>query len=66
LCTHKNTTLGLSLFTSSTVGTVAPFVVSSFGEDAIWIEQPDQPVRNAGADELHEDEHRRRGGLDAP
>src|SRR6266480_2044518 len=65
LCTHRNRTLGLSLLKSSTVGTVAPFVISSIGEDAIWIEQPDQPVGDGGADELHQDEHRRRRGLDA-
>src|SRR5256886_11313618 len=65
LCTHRNRTLGLSLLKSSTVGTVAPFVISSIGEDTIWIEQPDQPVRDAGADELHQNEHRRRRRLAA-
>src|SRR5437763_5927223 len=66
LCTHRNTTLGLSLLKSSTIGTVAPFVISSLGEDAIcWIEQPDQPVGDGGSDELHQDEHRRRRRLDA-
>src|SRR2546430_7119252 len=65
LCTHRNRTRGLSLLKPSTVGTVAPFVISSFGEHAIWIEQPDQPVGDGGADELHQDEHRRRRRLDA-
>src|SRR4051812_31271974 len=60
LCTHRNRTLGLSF-----VGMVAPFVVSALGEDAVRIEQADQPVRDCGADELHEDEHRRRRRLDA-
>src|SRR5438067_1755073 len=52
LWTHRNRTLGLSLLNSSTLGMVSPFVVSSIGEDAIWIEQADQPVGNEGADEL--------------
>src|SRR5438128_1341841 len=57
LCTHRNRTLGLSLLKSSTVGTVAPFVISSLGEDATWIEQADQPVGDGAADEVHRDEH---------
>src|SRR5215217_6164572 len=39
LCTHRNITLGLS-----TVGMLAPFVVSALGEDAVRIEQADKPV----------------------
>src|SRR5260370_11681221 len=65
LCTHRNMTLGLSLLRSSTVGMVSPFVISSWGEDAIWIEQPDQSVGDGGSDELHQDEHRHRRRLDA-
>src|SRR5918995_2189035 len=49
---------------SSSVGMVAPFVVSRLGEDAIWIEAPDQAEGDAGADELHQYEHRRRRRFD--
>src|SRR5260370_13985570 len=65
LCTHRKRTLGLSLLKSSTVGMVSAFVVSSIGEDAIWIEQPDQPVGDGGSDEMHQDAHRGRRRLRA-